>query len=84
LRPSGADGLANGHFPMSPLAPDEEEIRDVRAGNQEDDASGGQEDPQRPGCRTEHLLCQRPDDSAVLFHQPGIPGRAAKPGRQFL
>ena len=46
MRPAGADGGADGHFARAGRATRQQQPRDVRTGNQEDEADGAEQDEQ--------------------------------------
>ena len=53
------------------LGPHQEQVRHVGAGDQQDDAGGREQDPERPRRRAQHLVEQRAHDRAVLARSAG-------------
>ena len=58
----GADGDAERQLALPSLGPDEEEVRDVRARDQEDEADRAEQDPERAAHVADDRLVQRHDD----------------------
>ena len=72
---AGAQGEPHAHLAMAARRPDQHQVRDVGAGNQQDESDGDEQDDQGRPHTTDQLLAQRTDT-----HRPPGVGRGELAG----
>jgi len=79
--PARPERGSHGQLLLPPLRTDQEEVRDVRAGDQQHDAHRGEQDPQHRAHVADHVLGERTDPRAqpdVLEHSAREPRRGGE------
>ena len=80
-RDAGAERGMDRELLLTPFGADQEEIRDVRAGDEQHDADRAEQHPEHPADVADHVLRERPHvrpDLRFLEHLLGEAGRHRK------
>ena len=82
LRARRADRAAHREIPLPSFRAHDEQIRDVRAGDEQHDADCGEQDPEGPRDPPEQLVSSGPHDGAMLADDARVAGGPAESLRQ--
>ena len=66
LQAAGAEGRAHGHLALARFRAREQQVGDVGAGDEQQEADGTEEQPDRAAHRTDDLVLEREDDRVEL------------------